>query len=142
MVARAGSNGHKSLMTPSSGLTPAEMPAGHTPGDSRPPATDPQGHWVEGRRRKAVVNHPYYSVDLSIITRNIPRMKTTLDLPPDLLDEAVRISGGRTKREAVIRALEEFTRRAKLAQLADRLGDSETFMSFDELMERRENEKP
>lgn len=69
-------------------------------------------------------------------------MKTTLDLPRDLLDEAVRFSGGRTKRDAVIRALEEFTRRAKLALLAERLGGSETFMSYEELMERRESEKP
>lgn len=69
-------------------------------------------------------------------------MKTTLDLPRDLLDEAVRLSGGRTKREAVIRALKEFTRRERLARLADRLGDSETFMSPEELMDRREMEKP
>jgi len=69
-------------------------------------------------------------------------MKTTLDLPRELLDEAVCCSGGRTKREAVIRALEEFTRRAKLARLAERLGDSETFMSCEELMKRRAVEKP
>ena len=69
-------------------------------------------------------------------------MKTTLDLPEDLLAETIRRSGARTKREAVMRAMEEFNRRAKLAELADRLGDSDTFMSFEELVDLRGRELP
>lgn len=69
-------------------------------------------------------------------------MKTTLDLPEDLLAETMKRSGARTKREAVMRALEEYNRRAKLVELADRLGDSDTFMSFEGLMDLRRREVP
>lgn len=65
-------------------------------------------------------------------------MKTTLDIPEELLAEAMRAGGARTKREAVLRALEDFNRRARLRKLADRLGKSETFMDFDQLMNLRE----
>jgi hypothetical protein len=65
-------------------------------------------------------------------------MKTTLDIPEGMLKDAMRASGARTKREAVLRALEEFNRRAKLRTLTERLGTSETFMDFDELMQLRE----
>jgi len=92
--------------------------------------------------RKNFPDPPYFSVDLSVDFDDVSHMKTTLELPRELLEEAVRCSGERTKRGAVIRALEEFTRRAKLARLADRLGDSETFMSHEDLMARREEEKP
>jgi Arc/MetJ family transcription regulator len=69
-------------------------------------------------------------------------MKTTLDIPEKLLAEAMRVGGARTKREAVLRALEDFNRRARLRKLADRLGNSETFMDFDELMKLREGDLP
>jgi hypothetical protein len=67
-------------------------------------------------------------------------MKTTLDIPAQLLDEAMEVSGARTKREAVLRALEDYNRRAKLRVLARRLGRSTTFMSFDDLMKLRARE--
>jgi Arc/MetJ family transcription regulator len=69
-------------------------------------------------------------------------MRTTIDLPQDVLREAMEATGAKTKREAVLRALEEMNRRARLARLADELGDSDTFMSYEELMERRAVETP
>lgn len=69
-------------------------------------------------------------------------MRTTIDLPQDVLREAMEATGAKTKREAVLRALEEMNRRARLARLADELGESETFMSYEELMERRAVETP
>jgi Arc/MetJ family transcription regulator len=69
-------------------------------------------------------------------------MRTTIDLPRELLVEAMAATGAKTKREAVMLALEELNRRARLARLADELGDSETFMSYEELMERRTAETP
>lgn len=60
-------------------------------------------------------------------------MKTTLDIPEDLLREAIRVSGARTKRGAVLRALEEMNRRARLSRLVGRLGNSDTFMDSAEL---------
>jgi len=82
-----------------------------------------------------------FHCDLCIPCDDFP-VKTTFDLPEGLLEDAVRCSGARTKREAVMQALKEFTRRAKLDRLADRLGDSETFMSYEELMEHRTGEEP
>jgi Arc/MetJ family transcription regulator len=67
-------------------------------------------------------------------------MKTTLDIPEDLLAEAMAVAGVRTKREAVVQALEDFNRRAKLRTLARRLGRSKTFMDFEELMRLRARE--
>lgn len=65
-------------------------------------------------------------------------MKTTLNIPPKLLAEAMKAAGATTKREAVMRALEEFNRRSRLRKLTERLGRSDTFMSPDELMNLRE----
>ena len=45
-------------------------------------------------------------------------MATNLDLDPDLIDRAVRISGARTKKAAVTLALEEFIARRNQIQLA------------------------
>lgn len=69
-------------------------------------------------------------------------MKTTLDIPENILNEAMRAAGAKTKREAVLRALEEFNRRNRLKRLVKRLGRSETFMDFESLMGLRRREKP
>lgn len=44
-------------------------------------------------------------------------MKTTLDLPTDLLDEAMRLGKCDTKTATIIRALEQLIRSVKLANL-------------------------
>jgi Arc/MetJ family transcription regulator len=69
-------------------------------------------------------------------------MKTTLDIPVLLLDEAMRLTGAKTKRKAVLTALDDFTRRAKMKILAQKLGDSNTFMTSDKLMALRAMETP
>jgi hypothetical protein len=46
-------------------------------------------------------------------------MKTTLDIPPRLIEEARRLSGEKTKTRAVIVALEEFVRRERFERLLD-----------------------
>jgi len=56
-------------------------------------------------------------------------MKTTLDIPNEIMEEAIRISGARTKRAAVLTALSDFTRRGRMRALASRAGASSTFMS-------------
>ena len=50
------------------------------------------------------------------IQKSIP-MKTTLDLPPKLIDEAMRAGNCRTKTAAIVLALEQFIRVEKLARL-------------------------
>ena len=68
-------------------------------------------------------------------------MKTTIDIPEKVLKESMRLTKASTKREAVVKAMEEYNRRERLARLADMLGKSDTFMSYEELMEMREKDK-
>lgn len=44
-------------------------------------------------------------------------MKTTVDIPENELKEAMRFTKAKTKREAVVKALEEFNRRRRMAEL-------------------------
>jgi hypothetical protein len=46
-------------------------------------------------------------------------MATNLDLDPALLDRALEVSGERTKKAAVTRALEEFIARREQARIED-----------------------
>lgn len=45
------------------------------------------------------------------------RMKTTVDIPERELKDAMRFTKAKTKREAVVRVLEEFNRRQRMAEL-------------------------
>lgn len=45
------------------------------------------------------------------------RMKTTVDIPEHELKDAMRFTKAKTKREAVVRVLEEFNRRQRMAEL-------------------------
>ena len=49
-------------------------------------------------------------------------MKTTIDIPDKLLADAIRITGAKTKRDAVVSALEEFIRRKKVEKLVASFG--------------------
>lgn len=64
-------------------------------------------------------------------------MKTTVDIPREALEEAMRLTGAKTKREAVVIAIQEFNRRRKLARLAGELGSFDGFLSRDELARLR-----
>lgn len=44
-------------------------------------------------------------------------MRTTLDLPNDLLEEAMKITHLKTKTKVIITALEELIRKSKIAEL-------------------------
>ena len=44
-------------------------------------------------------------------------MKTTVDIPESELKDAMRFTKAKTKREAVVRILEEFNRRRRMAEL-------------------------
>ena len=69
-------------------------------------------------------------------------MKTTLDIPIDLLTEAMRLAGAKTKRAAVLAALDDFSKRGRMREMAMRLGNSETFMADVVLEILRLQEKP
>ena len=63
-------------------------------------------------------------------------MATNLSLDPDLIDRALKVSGERTKKAAVTRALEEFIARRKQKRLIDLIGKLEWDNSFDYKAER------
>jgi hypothetical protein len=63
-------------------------------------------------------------------------MATNLALDPELLDRAFALSGERTKKAAVTRALEEFVARREQAAMLDVLGTLEFDPSYDYKAER------
>ena len=63
-------------------------------------------------------------------------MATNLDIDPELLDEALEVSGERTKKAAVTKALEEFIARRRQKRLLDLIGKLEWDSSFDYKSER------
>jgi Arc/MetJ family transcription regulator len=69
-------------------------------------------------------------------------MKTTVDIPEQLLSDAMRFGKASTKREAVVMALEAFNRRARLEALVGMLGQSDTFMTLEELLAMRMADLP
>lgn len=63
-------------------------------------------------------------------------MATNLSLDPKLLDRALEVSGERTKKAAVTRALEEFIARRGQKRLLELMGKLEWDETFDTKAER------
>ena len=63
-------------------------------------------------------------------------MATNLSLDPALIERAVEVSGEKTKKAAVTRALEEFIARRGQKRLMDLMGKLEWDKSFDYKAER------
>ncbi len=63
-------------------------------------------------------------------------MATNLALDPDLIERALKLSGEKTKKAAVTRALEEFIARRNQKRLVDLMGKLEWDESFDYKAER------
>jgi len=63
-------------------------------------------------------------------------MATNLAIDPRLLDHAFEVSGERTKKAAVTRALEEFIARREQVKILDLIGSLEWDDSFDHKAER------
>jgi hypothetical protein len=61
---------------------------------------------------------------------------TNLSLDPKLIEQAVKVSGERTKKAGVTRALEEFIARRKQKHLLDLMGKLEWDAKFDYKAER------
>ena len=69
-------------------------------------------------------------------------MRTTLAIKEKLLDEVKSLSGAKTKKEAVEKALEEFIRRRKTRKLIELEGKIELSLTLDELIEQRRKDVP
>ena len=63
-------------------------------------------------------------------------MATNLSLDPELLEQALKVSGERTKKAAVTRALQEFIARRSQKRLLELMGKLEWDNSFDYKRER------
>ena len=63
-------------------------------------------------------------------------MATNLDLSPELLDEALRLSGETSKKAAVTRALEEFIARRRQRRILELFGQLDWDPEFDYKTER------
>jgi hypothetical protein len=61
-------------------------------------------------------------------------MKTTVDIPDKELEDAMRFTRAKTKREAVVKVLEEFNRRQRMAELVKFAGSfADAFPTNDEI---------
>lgn len=63
-------------------------------------------------------------------------MATNLDIDPELIERALAVSGERTKKAAVTRALQEFIARRSQKRLRELMGQLEWDPSFDIKAER------
>ncbi len=68
-------------------------------------------------------------------------MKTTIDIPEATLKNALRLTGAKTKREAVVKAMDDFIRRKRMSEAVNLLGQSDTFRSHEELIKARLNNR-
>jgi Arc/MetJ family transcription regulator len=66
-------------------------------------------------------------------------MATNLSLDPDLIDRALEVSGERTKKAAVTKALQEFIARRQQKRLLDLMGKLEWDTGYDYKSERKRN---
>ena len=58
-------------------------------------------------------------------------MATNLEIDPDLIDQALAVSGERTKKAAVTKALQEFVARRRQRRVLDLMGQLDWDNSFD-----------
>ena len=63
-------------------------------------------------------------------------MRTTLDIPEDLLSEAMKVTQARTKTEVIKFALEDIIRKNKLQKLKSYRGELEIEINLDVLRKR------
>jgi Arc/MetJ family transcription regulator len=67
-------------------------------------------------------------------------MKTTVNIPDNVLRDAMRHTKAKTKREAIVKALEEMNRRYSQAELVKYFGKFESLMTNEEIEAMEEND--
>jgi hypothetical protein len=65
-------------------------------------------------------------------------MKTSVDIPDGELEDAMRFTNARTKREAIVTAIAEFNARRRMADLVKYAGSCDQFMTAAQLRTHRE----
>ncbi len=64
-------------------------------------------------------------------------MKTTVDIPDGELEDVIRFTGARTKREAIVTAIADFNRRRRMAELVRFAGTCSDLITPEELQAAR-----
>ncbi len=64
-------------------------------------------------------------------------MKTTVDIPKRELEDAIKFTNAKTKREAIVGAIADFNRRMRMAELARYAGTCDDLMTPEELQALR-----
>lgn len=67
-------------------------------------------------------------------------MRTTLAVREELIEEVKALSGAKTKKDAVEKALEEFVRRRKAKKLLDLEGKIELSFTLEEFIGKRKRD--
>ncbi|MBT3275421.1 MAG: DUF2191 domain-containing protein [Spirochaetales bacterium] len=66
-------------------------------------------------------------------------MKTTVDIPDNILQDLITNTAARTKKEALLTAIKDYNRRKKIAQLSNVIGTFEHFTTPDEIDRSRDS---
>lgn len=66
-------------------------------------------------------------------------MKTTIDIPENILKEVIFYSKAKTQRAAILTAMEEYIQHRKMQNIANRLGQFENFITQKDLKKMRED---
>jgi Arc/MetJ family transcription regulator len=64
-------------------------------------------------------------------------MKTTVDIPDEDLADAMRFTRAKTKRQAIVTAIQEFNRRKRMAELIKHAGTCKDLISVEDLSQQR-----
>ncbi len=64
-------------------------------------------------------------------------MRTTLDLPENLLNEAMKVTHTNTKTGVIVKALEDLVRKSKISDIKKYRGKIDLDIDLDELRDRR-----
>ena len=64
-------------------------------------------------------------------------MKTTIDIPDNELADAMRFTRAKTKREAIVTAVQDFNLRKRMARLVKHAGTCGKLIPADELQRQR-----
>ena len=67
----------------------------------------------------------------------IGTVKTTVDIPDKELADAMKFTRAKTKREAIVTAIEDFNRRRRMAELVKYSGSSKSLITPAELQKLR-----
>jgi hypothetical protein len=64
-------------------------------------------------------------------------MKTTINIPDKELQDAIRYTGAKTKRQAIVTAVADFNRRQRMAELVKHFGTCRDLITTEELLDLR-----